>query len=205
MRPRSPIPTAALVLLAACAPRATETPDYPEHTFAFRIVEGADWFDYPVGPPHGRGYYIARHFGEERHRGEDWNGIGGGNTDLGDTVHAIYDGDVVFAGNGDRDGFEGWGNVIIVRHRVQRSLWVFDDEIESMYGHLRNVLVRPGTRVHKGQPIGTIGTARGRFPAHLHFEIRDRVGLGIQSGYGSLDGWVDPTNWIRDHRLRFDH
>jgi hypothetical protein len=43
-----------------------------------------DGFDYPVGKPNGKGYYNAQKFGENTHLGEDWNGVRGGNSDLGD-------------------------------------------------------------------------------------------------------------------------
>jgi hypothetical protein len=50
------------------------TPTYAEH------------FDFPAGKPDGEGYYNAQGFGKNNHLGADWNGNGGGNTDLGDTI-----------------------------------------------------------------------------------------------------------------------
>ena len=44
--------------------------------------------------------------------GEDWNGLEGGNKDLGKPVYAAANGLVVLA----RDMRMGWGNLIIVRH-----------------------------------------------------------------------------------------
>src|SRR5713101_6522718 len=96
----------------------------------------ADGFDLPVGKPDGRGYYKARGMRAYGHLGEDWDGVGGGDTDLGDPVYAIGDGVVVFA----RDCHQGWGNVIIIRHAYRDGLGVRN--VDSLYGHLQKILVR---------------------------------------------------------------
>ena len=48
-------------------------------------VRVADGFDHPVGKPNAEGYYMARGF-LSYHPGEDWNGVKGGNSDLGAPV-----------------------------------------------------------------------------------------------------------------------
>src|SRR5262245_55390426 len=77
-------------------------PDAPPDVFADYLATPywpADGFDFPVGDRDGagtyegsdgrthRGWYVATKFGEDYalgiHPGEDWNGRGGGNTDLG--------------------------------------------------------------------------------------------------------------------------
>jgi hypothetical protein len=62
--------------------------------------------------------------------------------------------------------------------------------------------VSPGDRVVRGQPIGTIGTAGGRYLAHLHLELRDPIARPLGAGYGEPDGHLDPTAFIRAHRPR---
>jgi hypothetical protein len=69
-------------------------------------------FDFPIGNENGALTYNAQGFTENDHLGDDLNGIGGENSDLGDPVHAIADGRVLFAG----DGGPGWGNIVILLH-----------------------------------------------------------------------------------------
>lgn len=153
------------------------------------VTEG---FDFPVGKPDGEGYYDAQHFGANNHLGEDWNGNGGGNSDLGDAVYAIANGKVSFAKNVKR----GWGNVIRIVHTLPSG-----QRVESLYGHCEEILVVEGEEVKKGQKIGTIGTADGKYQAHLHFEIREEVGLPIGKGYSEeIKGYVNPSKFIYRNR-----
>ena len=62
-------------------------------------------FDMPLGSQHGALTYNARPFRISRHLGDDLNGIGGENSDLGDPVFAAGMGRVVYTG---RPG-SGWG------------------------------------------------------------------------------------------------
>ncbi len=74
-------------------------------------------FDFPIGSEHGALTYNAQPFTENRHLGDDLNGIGGENSDLGDPVFAVADGRVLFAG----EVGPGWGNVIIVLHALKEN------------------------------------------------------------------------------------
>jgi murein DD-endopeptidase MepM/ murein hydrolase activator NlpD len=52
-----------------------------------------------------------------------------------------------------------------------------------------------------GQKIATVGTANGRYFAHLHFEMREFVTPFIGAGYREdTRGWLDPTKFIETHR-----
>lgn len=162
-----------------------------------REVEGSDWFDYPVGAPNAKGYYRAQKFGGRNlHLGEDWNGVGGGNSDYGDPVYAVANGKVSYKGHVRL----GWGNVVMIVYPVGRG----EDPIEAVYAHLAEMRVNEGDVVKRGQVIGTIGDADGCYPAHLHFEIRSRAGLPLGGGYGANpDGvFLDPTKFIDEHRKR---
>jgi murein DD-endopeptidase MepM/ murein hydrolase activator NlpD len=150
-------------------------------------LPACDGFDFPVGAPDAVGYYDAQPFGHNEHLGNDWNGKGGGNTDLGDPVYATAAGVVAEAIDIGHD----WGNVVRVVHACG---------VESLYAHLDRIETTLGATVRRGQRIGTIGTAGGTYPAHLHFEIRDRP-LPLGGGYSSnTTGYLDPTAYIRAHR-----
>jgi lipopolysaccharide export system protein LptA len=160
----------------------------------------ADGFDFPVGAPDGDGYYISRPAALENgrgHVGDDWNGRGGGETDLGDPVYSIAHGRVILA----RDVSVGWGNVIIVRHAYKDH----DGEtkqVESLYGHLGQIDVAVGDTVRRGQKIGTIGNNRGMYLAHIHVELRKRLGIGLLRSKFPRDetSYHQPSEFIKAHR-----
>lgn len=149
-------------------------------------------FDYPVGKPDGEGYYNAQGFTRNNHLGDDWNGLGGGNTDLGDPVYSCGNGYVVLV----EDLGGGWGNVIRVIHKMSDG-----KKVESIYAHCDTILVKKNTWIKKGIQIGTIGTAGGAYFAHLHFEIRDDIDISIGGGYSSnTTGYINPTVFIDKNR-----
>lgn len=159
----------------------------------------ADRFDYPVGQPDSAGYHKARGFTPNGHLGEDWNGDGGGDTDLGDPIYAIGNGVVVQA----RDVRVGWGNVVIIRHSYREP--APGDPIktvDSLYGHLDAILVQEGQQVARGQQIATMGTAHGQYDAHLHFEIRKNLTVGMcRSAFPrDFQTYWDPTQFLNGHR-----
>ena len=160
----------------------------------------ADGFDFPVGPPNGAGYYKARglRLRSPVHYGEDWNGRGGGDTDLGDPIYTIGDGIVTWA----YDVKGGWGGVVIIRHAYRDPASGRVRCCDALYGHLHAIHVRVGQLVKRGQKIGTMGNTRGMYAAHLHFEIRHNLAIGMQrdSVSRSFDNWADPTAFINRYR-----
>lgn len=166
--------------------------DMPGAVDWFRIPVARD-FSYPLGTERGAFSYNAQAFGENDHLGDDWNGIGGENTDLGDPVYAVATGRVVYA---EQLG-GGWGGVVLVQHRVEdgegghRPLQVF-------YGHLLEIGVQPGDLLRRGEVVGTVGNAGGRYWAHLHLEMREFDARYIGPGYRvEPEGWMGPTEVIR--------
>ena len=152
-------------------------------------------FDFPLGSEHGAMAYNAQRFTENRHLGDDLNGIGGENSDLGDPVHVIADGRVLLA----REGGPGWGNVIIVLHAYLKD--GVRTYVQSYYGHVETILVHTGDVVHRGEKIAAVGTANGRYFAHLHFEMREFITPFVGPGYRQdTRGWLDPTAFIEQHR-----
>lgn len=160
----------------------------------------ADGFDFPVGKPNADGYYIARGLRLRRpyHFGEDWNGRAGGNSDYGDPVYAVADGVVTLAA--DLRG--GWGNVVLTRHAYRDPKTGAVKFIDTLNGHLAKIMVKTGDKVKRGQQIGTIGSNRGMYPAHLHFEMRHNIRIGMQrnSVPPTLEHWAEPTKFIQAHR-----
>jgi murein DD-endopeptidase MepM/ murein hydrolase activator NlpD len=177
-----------------------ETESLPAQSISFSgqtaFTKLADGFDLPVGKPDGRGYYKARGVRAHGHLGEDWDGVGGGDTDLGDPVYCIGDGVVVFA----RDCHQGWGNVIIVRHAYRDGLGVRN--VDSLYGHLQKILVHRGQAVKRGQQIAAIGNAHGLYDAHLHLEVRKNIAIGMSRDKFAQDfsNYYDPSEFIASHR-----
>ncbi|WP_230629199.1 M23 family metallopeptidase [Methanosarcina barkeri] len=163
----------------------------------------SDGFDFPVGIPNGDGYnhvygwdFLDYTTEKVYHPGEDWNGNGGGNSDLGDPVYAVSNGQIIAAGNYGK----GWGNIILIQHLLPdgTSVW-------SQYAHLDKIMVSSGNVV-RGQQIGTIGKGyNNEYLAHLHFEIRKEN----RSPNAWVSGWTkskvknyyyDPSDFINSHR-----
>ena len=157
----------------------------------------ADGFDYPVGKPEARGYHKARGFYPNGHLGEDWNGDGGGDTDLNDPIYSTARGVVVFSDNVHM----GWGNMIIIRHAYRES----DGRIsmvDSLYGHLEQRKANVGEIVERGQLIGLMGGNSGMYPVHLHFEIHKNLTMGPnRTGFAhDYSNYYSPTPFINAHR-----
>ena len=90
---------------------------------------------------------------------------------LGQEVKSIAKGRIIYAG----EDLKGYGKLVIIKH---------DDDILSVYGHNRELLVSEGQKISAGEIISTMGeTSDGNI--HLHFEIR-KNGLS-----------VDPMNYFK--------
>ena len=88
----------------------------------------------------------------------------------GTTVAAVHEGTVAYAAP-----FTGFGMLVIVDHG--RSAF-------TLYGHLSEAVVSPGTNVSRGTALGSLGQAPSGGAA-LYFEVR-------------IDGRpVDPLQWLR--------
>jgi len=155
----------------------------------------ADEFDTPLQPPDGAGVVVSLPFLASGHLGEDWT-TGAGNATLGAPVYSVADGWVSVAQN-----FESaWGNVVFVCYRLPEGRW--PPFVEVMYAQLQTMDVTPGMFVRRGQRLGTVGNVNGMYKAHLHWELRQTVGLGIGPGFDSMnrDGWLEPSAFLAAHR-----
>ena len=102
-----------------------------------------------------------------------WNGIGI-SAPVGTAVKSVSAGTVAYAGP-----MGTYGNTVILEHGGGDY---------SVYGSLNRIDVRKGSRVIKGQALGTVGVSDPALGSHLHFEIR-RGGPA-----------VDPAEWLRAAR-----
>ncbi len=77
----------------------------------------------------------------------------------GSPVKASEHGTVIYRGN----DIESYGNLVLIKHN---DTWV------STYGHLKDIKIKRGERIKRGQIIGTVGTTGHVKKPQLHFELR---------------------------------
>ena len=159
-------------------------------------------FDPPMGTERSGLIYNAQKFWEMNnargghHTGDDLNGIGGMNTDLGDPVYSTADGLVLYVG----EPSPGWGKTVVIAHKTLEGRI-----LHSMYAHLNRIDAVPGALVSRGGKVGTVGTANGYYPAHLHFEIRASDGVDIGAGYAAIPlNRLDPMSIVNSLRNAAD-
>lgn len=134
----------------------------------------ADSFRHPLGNGlttpliDGDGYYIPAGAGfddlnttrNSYHLGVDWNGEGGGNTDLGDPVYGVANGTVVEVVSDQGSATTGFGNYVVLKHDLPAPVTVNGQTVStvySLYAHLDTVAgLAVGDQVGIGQQIGTL-------------------------------------------------
>jgi beta-N-acetylglucosaminidase/murein DD-endopeptidase MepM/ murein hydrolase activator NlpD len=86
----------------------------------------------------------------------------------GTNLIAVKDGIVKFAGWQDKnDKKAGYGRYVIIQH---------DDNMETLYGHMSNIIVVEGTKVNQGDIVGQTGNTGHSSGPHLHYEVRRNGG-----------------------------
>jgi hypothetical protein len=121
---------------------------------------------------------------------------------VGTKVVAVLDGEVVY--NQEAQGFGGLnpaisGGAIVLKHKNDQGQYFY-----AIYGHInRSLSGGSGTRVQKGQTLGTIRTFKNGSKSlpHLHFGIfTGRTFPTSQWGYPStLSGWTEPDDYLRNN------
>ena len=99
---------------------------------------------------------ITSHFGMRKtryHYGTDIR------LHVGDSVCSAFDGQVRICDYDPR----GYGNYVVIRH---------SNGLETVYGHLSQILVEKNERVSAGEIIGLGGNTGRSTGPHLHFEMR---------------------------------
>ena len=134
-----------------------------------------------------------------RHTGVDYNGAGGGNSDLGYTIYAVASGTVVGKIPSGRIG--GFGNAVIIKTKGAPP-GVKGNYTYHRYLHCNTITVNNGQVVKQGQKIGTVGNTGTKW-AHLHLDIwTDRNGLGAHWEYHKntqLSSYEDPYYLIKNN------
>lgn len=108
-----------------------------------------------------KNHYVL--FKERAHSGFDIT------ADIGTEAHPIMSGTVLLAefDGTTTEGFDafndGYGNKVEILN---------DDGRRVVYGHLREILVKPGDKVTTDTVIGKTGSSGGSRVPHLHLEIR---------------------------------
>lgn len=118
----------------------------------------------PVSAPFGK--YKHPEFGAEIVR----NGIDI-DAPMGEEIKAIEKGVVVYA-----DRFSGYGKMVIIDH---------GERYYTIYGHLSEILKKPGDEVKRGEVVGRAGDSDSLAGTKLYFEMRK-------------DGRsLDPVPWLK--------
>lgn len=94
---------------------------------------------------------------------------------MGAPVVAVGTGTIISAG-----WIGGYGKAIVIQH---------GDLHQTLYGHLSEIMVRPGQTIEQGTVIGRVGSTGNSTGPHLHYETL----------MATPDGWVavDPTNDVK--------
>jgi archaellum component FlaC len=140
-------------------------------------------------------WYIAQGFGEKTsygyHDGCDLNLKTGGDTDLGQPLLAIADGEVTSVHNHTTKPTFG----LHLHLKVNTPF----GERWAHYAHCNKVSVNEGDRVLEGQQIAEVGKT-GTDLAHCHFAIKNQpTGVdGIAKTLDDLKKWEDPITFIEN-------
>jgi murein DD-endopeptidase MepM/ murein hydrolase activator NlpD len=195
-----------LFLLSFCERTQPEAaPQHPPFDAAYLRLSPAEVaalplavrFEAPMGSEQAGLTYNAQPFRVTRHLGDDLNGVGGWNSDLGDPVYAAATGKVIYAGWPS----DGWGNMVVLMHRVPDASAPDGWRVhQAVYAHLDKIQVKHGDIVPRGAQLGSVGTAGGKYLAHLHFEIRE--GRSIYPGPGYSDFPLDRVSPASFQKVR---
>lgn len=102
----------------------------------------------------GFGYRIDPHYKVRKfHAGMDFS------APTGTDVYATGDGVVLKT----KKGLRGYGYHIIIDH---------DYGYETLYAHLSEIKVKPGSKIKRGEIIGAVGNTGKSMGPHLHYEVR---------------------------------
>ncbi|MBL8523742.1 MAG: peptidoglycan DD-metalloendopeptidase family protein [Betaproteobacteria bacterium] len=100
---------------------------------------------------------LQSRFGSPREEGLTWKGLFI-KSETGHSVHAVADGQVVFA-----DWLRGYGNLLILDH---------GNGYMSLYGNNESLLKQVGEITQSGEKIASVGSSGGALESGVYFELR---------------------------------
>ena len=116
---------------------------------------------YSSNLPAYNGFYFRPIVGGRKSRGiHGYNGVDLASS-CGLPVFASADGQVLIARSSGWNG--GYGRYLAVSH---------SNNTQTLYAHLKEIMVSPGQTVRQGAVIGLIGSSGNSTGCHVHFEIR---------------------------------
>jgi murein DD-endopeptidase MepM/ murein hydrolase activator NlpD len=113
----------------------------------------------------------------------------------GTTVRAVANGVVVKSGTAS-----GYGHRVLIEHVTADGI-----AFTTLYGHLDAKDLADCGPVHKGDPIGKVGTQsvsnNGGYSPHLHFAVQQGHNVSAINGYASRKDWPElwcaPATFVR--------
>lgn len=147
---------------------------YPVHNFKEK------WYN-------AQGFGVKTDYGY--HEGDDLNLKTGGDSDLGQELLAVADGEITSVHS--HTGIPTFGNHLHLKINTP-----FGEKFVH-YAHCQDILVPEGAKVMEGQLIAHVGKS-GTTLAHLHFAIKNQpTGIdGIAKTQDDLLKWEDPILFI---------
>ena len=147
---------------------------YPVHNFKEK------WYN-------AQGFGVKTDYGY--HEGDDLNLKTGGDSDLGQELLAVADGEITSVHS--HTGIPTFGNHLHLKINTP-----FGEKFVH-YAHCQDILVPEGAKVMEGQLIAHVGKS-GTTVSHLHFAIKNQpTGIdGIAKTQDDLLKWEDPIPFI---------
>lgn len=146
--PSSGTPARAPVVVTAPS-RQVPRPSASQRAPARPVPETKGTLDWPL-----RGVLYAR-FGKKGREPHDGIDLA---VPVGTPVKTAQEGDVLYAGEQ-----RGYGLIVIIQH---------SDRLITLYAHNRDLRVRTGQKVRRGQVVATVGESGKTSGPQLHFEVR---------------------------------
>lgn len=137
----------------------------------FRVKESSWMWPVESGVM-GDGYHCKCSTHGGKHYGVDIKGVS-----KGTKIHAVRDGEVVYAQYHGASSLASFGKLVIIYH---------GDGIYSYYAHCNSLKCEAGDEVKQGDVIATVGATGGAYGTHLHLELRKGPAFNGKYNYYKL-------------------